>query len=109
MRSGIERRAPASNTRDVEVAAGDVKLVGNLDIPRDAIGIVLFAHGSGSSRHSPRNVFGAEQLQRGRIATLLIDLLTRAEEAIDIQTAELRFDIPLLARRVSQATDWLTQ
>jgi pimeloyl-ACP methyl ester carboxylesterase len=109
MRSGIERRTTATNTRDVEVTAEDVKLVGNLDIPADAIGIVLFAHGSGSSRHSPRNVFVAEQLQRGRIATLLIDLLTRAEEAVDIQTAELRFDIPLLAMRVSQATDWLTR
>src|SRR5687767_7544136 len=109
MRSEIERRVTATNTRDIEVTAGDAQLVGNLDIPADAVGIVLFAHGSGSSRHSPRNVFVAEQLQRGRIATLLIDLLTRAEEAVDIQTAELRFDIPLLARRVGQATDWLTQ
>jgi len=109
MRSDIERRVTATNTRDVEVTAGDVKLIGNLDIPADAVGVVLFAHGSGSSRHSPRNIFVAEHLQRGRIATLLIDLLTRAEEAVDIQTAELRFDIPFLARRVSRATDWLTQ
>jgi pimeloyl-ACP methyl ester carboxylesterase len=108
MRAELKGRATAG-TRDVQVIAGDVALSGNLTIPGDAVGIVLFAHGSGSSRHSPRNVFVADQLQRGRIATLLIDLLTRAEEAIDIQTAELRFDIPLLARRVSQATDWLRE
>lgn len=97
----------AGEAKVVQVPADDVMLDGNLDIPQGARGIVLFAHGSGSSRHSPRNRFVAEQLRAGGLATLLIDLLTGEEEAVDLQTSELRFDIDLLARRVVSATDWL--
>jgi putative phosphoribosyl transferase len=82
-------------------------LEGNLTIPEGAGGIVLFAHGSGSSRHSPRNRYVAQELQRSGLATLLIDLLTAGEEAIDMRTGRLRFDIGLLADRVVAATDWL--
>jgi putative phosphoribosyl transferase len=82
-------------------------LEGNLTIPEDAGGIVLFAHGSGSSRHSPRNRYVAQELQRIGLATLLIDLLTAGEEAIDMRTRHLRFDIGLLADRLVAATDWL--
>ncbi len=91
----------------VQVQAGGVTLEGELEIPAGAHGIVLFAHGSGSSRHSPRNVAVAQALRQGGLATLLIDLLTMQEEQIDRRTAHLRFDIPLLARRLVGATDWL--
>ncbi|MEA5514667.1 dienelactone hydrolase family protein [Nodularia sp. UHCC 0506] len=93
----------------VSVAAGDVKLEGNLVIPDAATGIVVFAHGSGSSRHSPRNRYVAGVLQQAGLATLLIDLLTHQEEAIDLITRNLRFDIELLASRLVNATDWLIQ
>jgi putative phosphoribosyl transferase len=84
-----------------------VTVEGDLAIPANAHGIVLFAHGSGSSRHSARNRYVARVLQRSGLATLLIDLLTAAAEAEDIHTAEFRFDIGLLAERVAGATDWL--
>lgn len=87
-------------------AAGAI-LEGNLDVPSPSGGIVLFAHGSGSSRHSPRNRFVAEQLQKSGLATLLMDLLTAEEEAIDRTTGHLRFDIELLAERLAGAADWL--
>ncbi|MDB9349910.1 dienelactone hydrolase family protein [Nodularia spumigena] len=93
----------------VKVAAGEVKLEGNLVIPDAATGIVVFAHGSGSDRHSPRNRYVAEVLQQARLATLLIDLLTHEEEAIDLITRHLRFDIELLASRLVNTTDWLAQ
>jgi dienelactone hydrolase len=93
--------------RLVHVSAGQVTLEGNLEIPSGAQGIVLFAHGSGSSRFSPRNRFVARVLQEAGLATLLIDLLTSEEEAVDRRTRELRFDIDLLARRLVGATDWL--
>jgi dienelactone hydrolase len=93
--------------RLVRVPAGAVALEGNLTQPEGAHGIVLFAHGSGSSRHSPRNRFVAQELQRAGLATLLIDLLTADEEAVDLHTAHLRFDIGLLAERLVGATDWL--
>lgn len=93
----------------VSVTAGTVKLEGNLVIPDGATGIVLFAHGSGSSRYSPRNRYVAEVLQQAGLATLLIDLLTTEEEEIDLRTRHLRFDIGLLASRLVGATDWLTQ
>jgi putative phosphoribosyl transferase len=93
----------------VRVPAGSVTLDGNLSLPTEAGGIVLFAHGSGSSRHSPRNRYVARLLNEARLATLLIDLLTQQEEAIDMRTAQLRFDIELLAERLVAATDWLTQ
>jgi putative phosphoribosyl transferase len=82
-------------------------LEGNLTVPIQSKGIVLFAHGSGSSRFSPRNRFVAERLNRDGIGTLLIDLLTRSEEEIDTITRHLRFDISLLSDRLIAATDWL--
>src|SRR5260370_26377328 len=93
----------------VHVAADAVTLDGNLRLPEDARAVVLFAHGSGSGRHSSRNRHVAQLLNEAKLATLLIDLLTANEEAIDLHTAHLRFDIDLLARRLSGATDWLTQ
>jgi putative phosphoribosyl transferase len=95
--------------REVRVPAGPVTLEGNLDIPDDARGVVLFAHGSGSGRHSPRNRYVARALHEARLATLLIDLLTPEEEEVDLRTRRLRFDIGLLAERLVGATDWLTQ
>jgi dienelactone hydrolase len=95
--------------RDVQVHAGNVTLEGTLAVPDGARGVVLFAHGSGSSRHSPRNRFVAEQLRQGGLATLLLDLLTPEEEALDDYTRHLRFDIGLLAERLVGAIDWLTQ
>ena len=93
----------------VQVPVGAVTLDGNLGVPAGARGIVLFAHGSGSSRHSPRNRYVAGVLREAGLATLLMDLLTADEEAIDLQTQRLRFDISLLADRLVDATDWLTQ
>ena len=93
----------------VHVSAGPVELEGNLSLPANASGIVLFAHGSGSSRHSPRNRFVAEQLQQAGLATLLIDLLTAEEEIADRPSGYLRFDIQLLAQRLGYVTDWLKQ
>ncbi len=95
--------------RLVHVAAGAVTLEGNLSLPDGAGGIVLFAHGSGSSRYSPRNRYVARLLNEAKLATLLVDLLTSDEEAIDLRTARMRFDIGLLAERLVAATDWLTQ
>jgi pimeloyl-ACP methyl ester carboxylesterase len=100
------------NTRSAEsgpvyVDTDDVRLAGDLSIPPSASGVVIFAHGSGSSRHSPRNRFVAQTLrEEARCATLLVDLLSEAEEAIDDRTAKLRFDIPMLARRVEAMCDW---
>jgi dienelactone hydrolase len=99
----------ASTQQTVRVGAGNVQLEGTLTVPPGARGVVLFAHGSGSSRHSPRNRFVAGELQRGGLATLLIDLLTADEEAVDLRTRHLRFDIGLLAERLVGATDWLAQ
>jgi pimeloyl-ACP methyl ester carboxylesterase len=93
----------------VRVAAGPVILEGNLALPEEAKAIVLFAHGSGSSRHSPRNRYVAWLLNQARLATLLVDLLTPEEEEVDAITAELRFDIGLLAERLVGVTDWLTK
>ena len=84
-------------------------LEGALRIPEGATGIVLFAHGSGSSRHSPRNRYVAQALNEGGLATLLIDLLTAAEESEDDRTARLRFNIRMLAHRVTGASDWLLE
>src|SRR5918911_3618964 len=92
-----------------EAASGqELVLEGELSIPKNAKGVVIFAHGSGSSRHSPRNRYVAQVLQNEGIATLLIDLLTEQEEEIDLQTRHLRFDIGLLAQRLVESTDWLT-
>ncbi len=95
--------------RTLRVTAGPVTLEGNLSLPEEARGVVLFAHGSGSSRLSPRNRHVARLLNEGKLATLLIDLLTRDEEAIDLRTGHLRFDIGLLAERLVGATDWLVR
>ena len=94
--------------RLVRVTAGAVTLEGDLSLPDGARGVVLFAHGSGSSRHSSRNRHVALLLNEAKLATLLIDLLTADEEAVDLRTAHLRFDIGLLATRLVGATDWLT-
>ncbi len=93
--------------RDVEISADSLLLYGELKIPANATGIVLFAHGSGSSRHSPRNQYVAGVIREVGVATLLFDLLTRPEESIDNYTREFRFDINLLARRLVAATSWL--
>jgi putative phosphoribosyl transferase len=93
--------------QSVVVHAGGAELSGDLAVPGGARGVVLFAHGSGSSRLSPRNQFVAERLQAGGLATLLIDLLTPDEEAIDQYSRELRFDIALLAGRLTACADWL--
>ncbi len=97
----------SSNARPIEVAAGDLLLAGELTMSPDAAGIVLFAHGSGSSRLSPRNRLVATQLARAGLATLLFDLLTPAEEEEDRSSGALRFDIPLLAERLARATDFV--
>jgi dienelactone hydrolase len=91
----------------VLVLAGRVELAGDLAVPERVRGVVVFAHGSGSSRHSPRNQQVAAALQRAGYATLLMDLLTADEDQLDQRTRELRFDIPLLAERVVAAVDWL--
>lgn len=93
----------------VSVKVGRVALEGYLSVPSQASGVVLFAHGSGSSRHSPRNRYVADILNEGSLATLLIDLLNADEQEVDIQTAQLRFDIPLLANRLVAITQWLRE
>lgn len=93
----------------VSIPLGPIILEGDQNIPDGAACIVVFAHGSGSSRHSPRNRYVAQQLQDRGFATLLFDLLTPEEENIDAVTAHLRFDIELLATRLVAATDWLLQ
>jgi putative phosphoribosyl transferase len=94
---------------EVQIQAGQAALSGNLHIPDEATALVLFAHGSGSSRHSPRNQFVARTLNNAGLATLLFDLLTPEEESIDARTAELRFNIGLLAERLVHATKWAKQ
>jgi putative phosphoribosyl transferase len=91
----------------VRIATEDAMLEGDLALPAGTSRVVLFAHGSGSSRKSVRNRYVATILNEAGLGTLLFDLLTPTEEAIDVRTAELRFDIELLARRLIGATDWL--
>jgi putative phosphoribosyl transferase len=91
---------------EVQIQAGRAVLSGNLDIPEGAVALVLFAHGSGSSRHSPRNQFVAHTLNDAGLATLLFDLLTPKEEAIDMHSREHRFNIGMLAERLVHATKW---
>jgi putative phosphoribosyl transferase len=95
----VERRIPA----------GDVTLIGELQLPDRASGVVVFAHGSGSSRHSPRNQYVARMLRENRLGTLLFDLLTPEEEQQDFHTARLRFDIDFLAERLIRASKWLVE
>lgn len=94
------------SVREVEIPAGSATLGGSLAVPPAASGLVIFAHGSGSSRFSPRNQFVSDALDERGFATLLLDLLTRQEETADEATGQLRFDIDLLAQRLVSATDW---
>ena len=94
---------------EAQIPAGHAALSGNLTIPENPMRLVLFAHGSGSSRHSPRNQFVARVLNRAGLGTLLLDLLTPEEEALDIYTREHRFNIGLLAERLVHATNWARQ
>jgi putative phosphoribosyl transferase len=94
-------------TETVEVPTAGVTLEADIEVPREARGVVLFAHGSGSGRRSPRNRYVAGELQGAGLATALVDLLTRDEEDVDVRTRELRFDIRLLATRLAGLTDWL--
>ena len=98
--------APAVLAVPVEIPDGSARLHGDLNVPAPCSGLVIFAHGSGSSRFSSRNRQVAEALQSAGVGTLLLDLLTRQEEAVDIHTMEYRFDIPRLGRRVVAAVDW---
>lgn len=109
MGSRQQRDDDTLKKESVKIASENVILEGDLAIPASARGIVIFAHGSGSSRHSPRNRHVARILQDAGLATLLLDLLTSEEEAIDIHTAHLRFDIDLLAKRLGGATEWFVQ
>jgi putative phosphoribosyl transferase len=96
-----------TENQSVKIFSKGVHLEGILSVPESAKGLVVFVHGSGSSRHSPRNQYVAQTLQEGRLATLLFDLLTPSEEEIDLQTRHLRFDIDLLASRTAGVLDWL--
>ena len=100
-------KAAIAQAKDVQIRSGDMQLEGDLSIPDGAQGVVLFAHGSGSSRHSPRNQFVARTIREAGVGTLLFDLLTKEEEAVDMHTAHLRFDIGLLATRLIDATYWI--
>lgn len=93
--------------REVRIACGDAFLYGDLVLPADFCGLVLFAHGSGSGRHSARNRQVAQKLQQAGVGTLLFDLLTAQEEQVDMHTREHRFDISLLTRRMQDATLWV--
>jgi pimeloyl-ACP methyl ester carboxylesterase len=103
----MPQKEPGAARTSVAVPINGQSLPGDLGMPVDPKGIVLFAHGSGSSRQSPRNQFVARSLERRRLATLLIDLLTPAEELVDDRTAEYRFDIPMLGGRLGMIVDWL--
>lgn len=98
---------PTPLAREVRIACGDAWLYGDLVLPADFCGLVLFAHGSGSGRHSARNRQVAQKLQQAGVGTLLFDLLTAQEEQIDMHTREHRFDIALLTRRMQDATLWV--
>ncbi len=100
----VTARQQIAHAREMHIHVSGVTLTGTLVIPAPAEGLVLFAHGSGSSRHSPRNQFVAQALQSRNIGTLLFDLMTREEEAVDQLTGELRFDIPFLAQRLVAVT-----
>jgi dienelactone hydrolase len=102
MRASTETVTPQA----IRLAVAGVALNGDLSLSPDTRGLVIFAHGSGSSRHSPRNRAVAEALQHRRLGTLLLDLLTEREDLADAATAEFRFDIPLLADRLVGAIDW---
>jgi putative phosphoribosyl transferase len=96
-----------TENRYVQILSTGVRLEGIVSIPEDTKGFIVFVHGSGSSRHSPRNQYVAQTLQEAGFATLLFDLLTAYEEESDLQTRHLRFDISLLARRTAGVLEWL--
>jgi putative phosphoribosyl transferase len=96
-----------ARTRTEQIPSGQILLEGELLVPGGATGVVLFAHGSGSSRHSTRNQFVARTIREAGVGTLLFDLLTQEEETVDIRTRHLRFDIGLLAERLVDATNWI--
>jgi len=102
-----ESSRKSKNNSEIRIPINSITLEGNLIIPEGAKGIVVFAHGSGSSRHSSRNQYVARELQKEGLGTLLFDLLTADEERIDMVTAHLRFDIDLLANRLVDVTNWL--
>jgi dienelactone hydrolase len=106
-RTTMNQTQPMTVEQTVQIETCGVRLHGNLGVPDEPVGVVLFAHGSGSGRHSPRNRFVAARLREAGLGTLLIDLLTESEEAIDSRTAHLRFDIDLLTDRLVGAIDWL--
>ena len=105
--NGTKARPQAATAREVRLPSGEAVLGGELNVPSGATGIVLFAHGSGSSRHSPRNQFVAGVIREAGVGTLLFDLLTPEEEAVDQRTRRLRFDISLLAERLVEASRWV--
>jgi pimeloyl-ACP methyl ester carboxylesterase len=107
MQDSQRNRTAQASEGGITIAIGPTSLQGDLAAPLDARGVVLFAHGSGSSRFSSRNRYVAGVLQQGGFATLLLDLLTEQEELVDQVTRQLRFDIPLLAERLTGAVDWL--
>ena len=102
-----ELSSKGKSSSEIQIPIDSITLEGNLTIPEGAKGIVVFAHGSGSSRFSPRNWYVAQELQKEGLGTLLFDLLTAEEERIDMITARLRFDIDLLANRLVNVTNWL--
>ena len=109
MLHGLSVLEEKMEVNDVKIKIKDVELSGILEVPRGAEAIILFAHGSGSSRISPRNQFVAKVLNKAGFATLLMDLLTEEEEVVDDKTGELRFDVEFLAKRLVMATKWLRE
>lgn len=103
----LKRTSSAPSSSDVSIQVGDVRVAGALNVPRGAHGIIVFLHGSGSNRFSSRNAFVADALERAGFATLLVDLLTAEEQALDNETLALRFDIALLGERAVAILDWL--
>lgn len=102
-------RTPTGSARPVQVPLDDVALHGDLQSPDNPVGLVIFVHGSGSSRFSPRNRYVAGELNKHGLATLLLDLLTEEEQKIDAETMELRFDIPLLSNRSTLVASWASK
>ena len=100
-------KSASQEKNEVKIPSGKATINGNLEVPEDAKGIVLFAHGSGSSRFRPRNTYVAGLMNKKGLATLLIDLLTAEEESVDEYTGQYRFDVNMLAERLIDATQWL--
>ena len=102
-------KSTAKEEKVVKITSGEVAVIGNLTSPSKARSIVVFAHGSGSSRFSPRNTRVAREINASGMSTLLIDLLTEEEEATDMYSGEYRFNIDLLAKRLADATEWVVK